>query len=285
MSIIPTANELSHDQDGFYGPITASLDWCEANYQFSYYIAELANTFSNLFTLYLAIRGVKKLHQESLPGRFVVGCIGFALIGIGSFAFHASLLYEAQLADELPMIYVASMSFWTLYDYQLGFDLSSTQTKLQIAFLVLFDALFTWSYAVYRNPVYHQVVFAILIISCAIRSTYLLKWSPVRTRIPDNKKKVIASMFTTGALTFALGFFVWNLDIIFCDTLTRWKRTVGWPAAFLLEGHSWWHLLTGLGTYHMFIGIQRNTLCVKDDHRKFTIACRSWLPYVKRLDK
>ncbi|KAJ3797928.1 ceramidase [Lentinula aff. detonsa] len=277
---MPSASEFS--QHGFFGSITASLDWCEANYQFSYYIAELANTLSNFFTLYLAIRGARRLQQESLPGRFIVGCIGFALIGVGSFAFHASLLYEAQLLDELPMIYVASMSIWILY--QPGFDLSSTQTKLQIAFLLLFDGLFTWSYAVYRNPVYHQVVFAILIISCAIRIAYLLKWSPVRTRIPDDKKHVIASMFTTGALTFAFGFFVWNLDIIFCDTLTRWKQIVGWPAAFLLEGHSWWHLLTGLGTYYMFIGIQCETVCIKDDHRKFSVARRSWLPYVKRLD-
>ncbi|KAJ3828415.1 ceramidase [Lentinula raphanica] len=271
-------------QHGFFGPITASLDWCEANYQFSHYIAELVNTFSNFFTIYLALRGASNLLKESLPGRFVVGCIGFALIGVGSFAFHASLLYEAQLADELPMIYVASMGFWILYDYQPGFDLSSTQTKVQIAFLVLFDVLFTWSYAVYRNPVYHQVVFAIVIISCAIRIAYLLKWSPVRHTLPENKKNVIASMFSTGALTFAFGFFVWNLDIIFCDTLTRWKRIIGWPTAFLLEGHSWWHVLTGLGTYYMFIGIQYITLCIKDDHRKFTIASRSWLPYVKRLD-
>lgn len=70
---------------------------------------------------------------------------GFGLIGIGSFAFHASLLYEAQLADELPMIYVSSMSIWFLYDYQPGFSLSSRRTKLQIAMLVLFDILFTWS--------------------------------------------------------------------------------------------------------------------------------------------
>lgn len=98
--------------------------------------------------------------------------------------------------------------------------------------------------AVYRNPIYHQLVFAALVISCAIRIAYLLNWSPVRTRIPDSKKQVIAQMFTTGAVTFASGFLVWNLDIIFCGTLTNWKRNLGWPAAFLLEGHSWWHLLT-----------------------------------------
>ncbi|KAE9398510.1 alkaline phytoceramidase [Gymnopus androsaceus JB14] len=283
MTLMNTANQLS--RDGFFGPITASLDWCEANYQFSYYIAEIANTFSNFFTLFLAIRCARNVSKESLPARYIVGCIGFALVGLGSFAFHASLLYEAQLADELPMIYVSSMSIWLLYDYQPGFNLSSNQTKLQIAALILFDILFTWSYVIYRNPVYHQIVFGSLVISCAIRIAYLLNWSPVRSRIPSDKKQVAASMFTTGALTFTAGFVIWNIDNICCDVLTSWKKAVGWPMAFLFEGHSWWHLLTGLGTYYMFLGIQCNTLCIKDDQRKFTLARQSWLPYIKRLDK
>lgn len=37
---------------------------------------------------------------------------------------------------------------------------------------------------------------------------------------------------------FAFGFFVWNLDNIFCTTLTSWKQAIGWPVAFLLEGAS-----------------------------------------------
>ncbi|KAK7058477.1 alkaline ceramidase ydc1 [Paramarasmius palmivorus] len=105
----------------------------------------MANSFSNLFTIYLAVHAALKVVQERLPYRFLIGCIGFALVGIGSFAFHATLLYEAQLADELPMIYVASMSLWLLYDYQLGFDLRSFRTKTHVAALLLFDVLFTWS--------------------------------------------------------------------------------------------------------------------------------------------
>ncbi|KIK70654.1 hypothetical protein GYMLUDRAFT_65869 [Collybiopsis luxurians FD-317 M1] len=245
----------------------------------------MANTFSNLFTLYLAIRGARNASMESLPGRFILGFIGFALVGAGSFAFHASLLYEAQLADELPMVYVVSMSVLFLYDNQPGFSLSSRLTRLHIAALVLFDILFTWSYMIYRNPVYHQVVFGTLLVSCALRIVYLLNFSPVRGRIPDNKKKVIGSMFATGAILFAVGFVIWNLDNIFCDILTTWKRGIGWPAAFLLEGHSWWHVLTGLGTYYMCMGIQCNALCIKDDHRKFIVDGRLWLPYVKRVDK
>lgn len=88
----------------------------------------------------------------------------------------------------------------------------------------------------YRNPVYHQVVFAFLVIATTLRVTYLLKWSETRTRIPDDQKAVIGKIFASGAATFALGFFIWNLDNIFCGTLTSFKARVGWPLAFLLEG-------------------------------------------------
>lgn len=66
-------------------------------------------------------------------------------MGIGSFAFHATLLFQAQLADELPMIYVGSMSLWLLFDIEPGFDLKSSRTRLLVALLALFDVLFTLS--------------------------------------------------------------------------------------------------------------------------------------------
>lgn len=64
---------------------------------------------------------------------------------MGSFAFHATLLYEAQLADELPMIYVGSMGLWLIFDDQPGFDLQRSRTKWFIVLLIAFDVLFTLS--------------------------------------------------------------------------------------------------------------------------------------------
>jgi dihydroceramidase len=131
-----------------------------------------------------------------------------------------------------------------------------------------------------RNPVYHQAIFASLVIGTAMRITYILKYTDAAQRIPEEKKETIANFFITGAVQFAVGFGVWNLDNIFCTQLTEWKVALGWPLAFLLEGtyrrpsfqyfllsgtrielmlvlgHSWWHILTGLGSYYMFIGIQ-----------------------------
>jgi hypothetical protein len=43
------------------------------NHQFSPYIAEMANTFSNLFTVGIALCGWREARLEGLPERFVVG--------------------------------------------------------------------------------------------------------------------------------------------------------------------------------------------------------------------
>ncbi|KAI0783090.1 alkaline phytoceramidase [Abortiporus biennis] len=241
----------------FWGPVTATLDWCEANYQFSRYIAESANTFSNLITVSLALWGAQQTRSAGLPSRYLVGYAGFALVGLGSMIFHATLLYEAQLADELPMIYVATYCSAVLLDTRPGFT-KSFRTLSLVAAYFLFNIFFTWSYSVYRNPVYHQIVFATIMLSTAVRTRYLLNnftvEKPTSHKITHSQKRTIGRIFLAGAGIFVFGFFIWNLDNIFCNTITNWKVSVGWPVAFLLEGHSWWHVFTATGTYLMIVG-------------------------------
>ena len=57
---------LEHVEDlpGYWGPATATLDWCESNYVVSYYIAEFYNTLSNAAYLIAALVGVS-LHRNS----------------------------------------------------------------------------------------------------------------------------------------------------------------------------------------------------------------------------
>ena len=64
---------------------------------------------------------------------------GVAVVGIGSFIFHASLLYEAQLADELPMVLVASYSLFILSDLRKGFRFGAGRGVVS---LVAFNTLF-----------------------------------------------------------------------------------------------------------------------------------------------
>ncbi|KAI0348274.1 alkaline phytoceramidase [Trametopsis cervina] len=273
----------------FWGPVTATLDWCEANYQFSRYIAELANTFSNLVTILFASYGGWLAKNADLPPRYLAGWLGFALVGAGSFVFHATLQYSAQLADELPMIYVASYCCAVLCDTRPGHDITNTRTRAIITGLAVFNVIFTWAYAVYRNPVFHQVVFASIMFTNAYRTWYVLSNSdPIaataKFRIPVHDRRTIGSLFLTGALTFAFGFLIWNLDNAFCNTVTKWKQSIGWPAAFLLEGHSWWHVFTAIGTYLMLVGNTCRTVGVKDDFANYRMTYK-WgvLPGIERI--
>jgi dihydroceramidase len=43
-----------------------------------------------------------------------------------------------------------------------------------------------------------------------------------------------------------LGYFLWQIDGIYCTELTALRRSVGMPWGFLLELHGWWHGLTAV---------------------------------------
>lgn len=72
-------------------------------------------------------------------------------------------------------------------------------------------------------------------ICSTLRTLYLLR-SDISKDVPPVVKAKIGKMYQTGLLTFLVGFAIWNVDNIYCSTLTEWKKAVGWPIAFLLEG-------------------------------------------------
>jgi len=71
--------------------------------------------------------------------------------------------------------------------------------------------------------------------SGALRTLYLVH-SDISKDVPPVVKKRMGQIFQTGLLTFLIGFAIWNVDNLYCSTLTEWKKAVGWPTAFLLEG-------------------------------------------------
>ena len=43
----PKPAQAGVQAEGYWGPVTSSIDWCEENYVQSYYIAEFWNTITN----------------------------------------------------------------------------------------------------------------------------------------------------------------------------------------------------------------------------------------------
>lgn len=91
-----------------YGTHTSSIDWCETNYAITPYVAEFYNTLTNLPSVLLGLWGCYASLKGGLRRRYAAGYLGLVVIGVGSFGFHASLRWEWQLMDELPMVSLPS---------------------------------------------------------------------------------------------------------------------------------------------------------------------------------
>jgi len=283
----PVREAFNFSRPGAWGPVTSTLDFCEANYQFSHYVAEMANTVSNLVTVGLGLCGLYSTWD--LPFRYTCGSLSIVAVGLGSMAFHAMLSHTAQLSDELPMVYAASIHLFILLDSERGanFKVRGNRKAQLLAYgLSLFDVVFTYTYWLYRNPVFHQVVFAIIMVSIISRGTWLLNYSEDSKRLNQETKKAIGNLYKWGAAVFILGFVIWNIDNVFCDALSGLKLFMNWPAAFLLEGHSWWHVFTAAGAYTMGNGTVYLTLCIKDDPAKYQVGyIMGCIPYVRQIPK
>ncbi|KZV93687.1 alkaline phytoceramidase [Exidia glandulosa HHB12029] len=264
----------------FWGP--ATIDWCEENYRFSSSVAELANTLSNVVGVALAAYGCQFAIEERLPLRYLACFTIFAVVGLGSMAFHASLKYGPQLLDEVPMIICVSQCAYILFELSPAPRHRAIRRQALTALIAILDVLFVSAYIAYPNPVFHQVVFGLLMVVTAGRSLQLLNRNT--SHLSQRTRTTSSLILWVGACAFVLGFLLWNLDNAFCGTLTGFKHRVGYPCAFLLEGHAYWHVLTATGTYAMLVGITCTSLCIRDGEGRYTIAYKfGALPFVRRV--
>ena len=98
--------ELVSAPAGFWGPVDALHTFCEPSYAAHPYIAELWNSISGLVFVFAGAYNLYKLHRTKLRMRWQATAGWWCLIvdGLGSSAFHATMRYDAELGDELPML-------------------------------------------------------------------------------------------------------------------------------------------------------------------------------------
>ncbi|GMG34126.1 unnamed protein product [Ambrosiozyma monospora] len=158
-----------------------------------------------------------------------------------------TLLYQYQMADELPMVYVTALPF----GYVFGWNKPKWISRMWMYGTMLGTVLFTYIYIWwYRNPVFHQLFYAFLNFGLIFKSISLIKENvPVRAT-----RRYLYKMLAFSFGLFAFGFFIWNCDNIFCGHLIFVRRNyLGLPFGVLTEGHGWWHIFTGLGIYYFII--------------------------------
>lgn len=219
---------------GYWGKPTALLEWCEDNYEVTYYIAEFWNSFSSFMFIIPAFVGILFAIQDKLEVRFICSYSGMILVGIASFVFHMTLKFETQILDELSMVW--AITFFVYSAYECNSPPKSTNYPLA-AFVVLYSACVSISYVMLQQPVFHQAAFGLVTICiiartfyCARRMTYskFLLWYPL--------------------VMYVAAFTLWLIDNNFCDQLRAIRSHLPFPFSGFFQLHAWWHVFTALAS-------------------------------------
>jgi len=236
---------------GYWGTPTSTLDWCEANYEVSYFIAEFWNTVSNLSMIIPPLCGIIHCYEYGLEKVFTLNYVLLLLTGIGSWMFHMTLLYEMQLLDELPMVWGASCMLYTLYVTGVS---PKEQRKYVGIVIFLYATILTITYLIIQNVFYYQILYGVLIsanIILGIKKNYKLCG------------ETTGLLFFGGLVLYSFGFMFWNIDTQFCSMLTTTRNTKMLNHGGLTylspitQLHGWWHLLAGYAGYiHITLCIQ-----------------------------
>ncbi|KAL3235316.1 Alkaline ceramidase YPC1 [Nakaseomyces bracarensis] len=245
--------------EGFWGPVTSTIDWCEENYVVSHYVAEWSNTVTNTIFIMSALYTIYCVLRNRFETRFLLIGLTYCLVGVGSWLFHMTLKYRFQLLDELPMIYAMCVPCWSLITeiFETFTDNSGPLSRFKqvfIASLILATTSgVTVVYLIVKNATIHQAFFGCLIGVVAFSSAYMVI---NYVKDPIQKKNLYHSMIM-GATFFMSGYAVWLMDIHLCSLWRFIRREyLLLPLGLLLELHGWWHVLTGLGIYYYIVYLE-----------------------------
>ncbi|KAK9722013.1 alkaline ceramidase ydc1 [Basidiobolus ranarum] len=225
---------------GYWGKRTATLDWCEENYVVCKYIAEFHNTLTNAVFVLLALYGLHTVKKLKMETRFLTSFGTFMMVGIGSWCFHMTLLYEMQLLDELPMLFATCVLIYSVFETK---ETSIYGWKFPVLLFVI-ATLISTIYILVKSPLFHQLSYGCLTAVLVFRALYLFISLP-----SGPAKRSMQRLLITSWGSYALGFLAWNIDNEFCPQIRAARAYLGSPWDSLLQLHGWWHILTGLGSY------------------------------------
>jgi dihydroceramidase len=217
---------------GVWGERTASVDWCEPNYVHTPYVAEFFNTMSSVPIVLCALGGLAVALRYGYRRRFVLPIVLMGVVGVGSMAFHGTLLFEGQALDELPMIYAVTALMYSVVETEPTLRFG---WKLPAAMLA-YCALFTLAY--FRLQDYF-IYFVVTYIGAVI---LLFTWAMAlysRVGAVDGSARHLAFVAIT---LYASGFlFLWLPDKFYCEKVQH------------LHFHAWFHLLSTAGPWCMIV--------------------------------
>lgn len=272
-------------EGGYWGEVTSTLLWCEQKYQWSKYLAEPVNSLTNALFLACAAYAMYRVHTERLHARFYGCALGVGAVGVGSLLFHMTLKHEAQLLDELPMIWASSFLTWSFLDQTLFLG-TRIDRRVLPAIIFALNVWITVTYMSNGDPVFHQVAYASIMVVSILHAIYILTHPKAPLNTSDSarrRRREARSLEFVGTVLFIVGFGIWNVDNIFCAQLRAARAWVGYPWAILLEGHGWWHVFTCFGAYLLLVACEVLAMSYLEHPDNFVVVYGRGLPYLARV--
>lgn len=230
---------LSPSPEGFWGPPTSSVDWCEANYAHVPIVAELYNTLSSLAIVAAGVVGLW-MHRRLLERRFLLCFASVALVGLGSIAFHATLRFELQMADELPMLYSAIIMVFILVENRVRERRPERRLGAWFPWaLAAHGVLVTTLTALSRG----RLQFYLFQLSFGSMELFSLIGVYLLQRRADAP---VRRLFRWGMAAYLVAIVLWSIDIGACPLLSAWLP-------FNPQLHAWWHVLVSFGFYALLL--------------------------------
>ena len=202
---------------GRWGAPTGTIDWCEANYVSTSLVAELHNTWSNVFYVIVGTAALVAVRRQRLPVQFAACGTLIVFTGIFSALFHATLQLFMQRLDE---IFENGILIAMLHSDRGQHAMLATMLHFFLcAGLILAIRQFLFCEL-------HLVGIILLV---------LAKFGRLSCKQP-----AVVPLVRTSALLTVAGFSAWLLDRLFCDSLQN------------LNLHAFWHFFTALALWWGF---------------------------------
>jgi dihydroceramidase len=257
--------DLTTPPPGFWGAPTSSVDWCEANYHYFPYVCEFFNTTSSL-ALMLAGGIGAWLHRGLLERRFSLAFLALLLVGVGSVAFHATLRFELQMLDELPMLWLALVMIYTLLENQPKRRFGAWFPTLLVGHGILVSLLVAFTRGRLQFWVF-QFSFG----SAEFYGLYRV-WRVHRR----SQNESVHRLFRFGMGFYLAAIALWGVDTRWCSfvsvTLPSW-------GLFNPQLHAVWHVLVSLGFYALVLLIAYDRFDVLGTRVKLERYC-GLIPYL-----
>ena len=202
---------------------TSSVDFCEGNFESSYYIAEPLNTLSSVPLVVLGVFGVLRGNAARRAPKggwehaaFAWSYALLAAVGSGSLALHATLIAPGQAADEVPMLLLNLVLLFIIC------ELESGTAALRRPWLPLaFSAVGVGAVAVYlRYRAFYSSFLTLYAISvlCVVGGSARLALQPRTNSLGERARiNLLRPLFISAITSYAVGGLIaWLLEFNYC---------------------------------------------------------------------